>query len=189
MQGNRQRALIIAETAAFISLIAIGSWISIPFLPVPLTLQTMFVLLAAMVMKRYAVIPATLFILFGAMNLPVFHNGTSGIGVLLGPTGGYLVGFIPAAFLAGLAFEKRSPAWNIVGICVAEVFIYTAGAGWLAFSTGMSFIQATIVGILPFLPGDAVKAYAAHAVWKRIPPRNMEQDRGEKPRIEGSGSP
>ena len=51
MQGDRQRALIIAETAAFIGLIAIGGWISIPFLPVPLTLQTMFVLLAAMVMK------------------------------------------------------------------------------------------------------------------------------------------
>jgi biotin transport system substrate-specific component len=184
MQGDRQRALIIAETAAFIGLIAIGSWISIPFLPVPLTLQTMFVLLAAMVMRRYAVIPATLFILFGAMNLPVFHNGTSGIGVLLGPTGGYLIGFIPAAFLAGLAYEKRSLAWNIAGICAAEVFIYAIGAGWLAFSTGMSLLQATIVGVLPFLPGDAVKAFAAHAIWKRIPPSETVQDGDEIPRGE-----
>jgi biotin transport system substrate-specific component len=173
MQGDRQRALIIAQTAAFIGLIAIGSWISIPFLPVPLTLQTMFVLLAAIVMKRYAVIPATLFILFGALNLPVFHNGTSGIGVLLGPTGGYLIGFIPAALVAGLAYEKRSLPWNIAGICAAEVCIYTLGAGWLAFSTGMSLLQATIIGVLPFLPGDAVKALAAHAIGKRIPPREM----------------
>ena len=180
MQGDRQRALIIAETATFIGLIAIGSWISIPFLPVPLTLQTMFVLLAAMVMKRYAVIPATLFILFGALNLPVFHNGTSGIGVLLGPTGGYLIGFIPAAFFAGLAYEKRSLAWNIAGICVAEAFIYAIGAGWLAFSTGMSLLQATIIGVLPFLPGDAVKAYAAHAIAKRIPSRDMIQPGDEK---------
>ncbi|MEI6292775.1 MAG: biotin transporter BioY [Methanomicrobiales archaeon] len=175
MQGDRQRALIIAETAAFIGLIAIGSWISVPFLPVPLTLQTMFVLLAAIVMKRYAVIPATLFILFGALNLPVFHNGTSGIGVLLGPTGGYLIGFIPAALVAGLAYEKRSLAWNIAGICVSEACIYTIGAGWLAFSTGMSLLQATIIGVLPFLPGDAVKAWAAHAIGKRIPPRDMIQ--------------
>jgi biotin transport system substrate-specific component len=181
MQGDRQRALIIAETAAFIGLIAIGSWISIPFLPVPLTLQTMFVLLAAMVMKRYAVIPATLFILFGALNLPVFHNGTSGIGVLIGPTGGYLIGFIPAAFLAGLAYEKRSLAWNIAGICAAEAFIYAIGVGWLAFSTGMILLQATIVGVLPFLPGDAVKAYAAHAIGKRIPPREMIRDGDEIP--------
>jgi biotin transport system substrate-specific component len=173
VQGDRQRALIIAETAAFIGLIAIGSWISVPFLPVPLTLQTMFVLLAAIVMKRYAVIPATLFILFGILNLPVFHNGTSGIGVLLGPTGGYLIGFIPAALVAGLAYEKRSLAWNIAGICAAEAFIYTIGAGWLAFSTGMSLLQATIIGVLPFLPGDAVKAWAAHAIGKRIPPRDM----------------
>jgi biotin transport system substrate-specific component len=181
MQGDRQRALIIAETAAFIGLIAIGSWISVPFLPVPLTLQTMFVLLAAMVMKRYAVIPATLFIFFGAMNLPVFHNGTSGIGVLLGPTGGYLIGFIPAAFVAGLAYEKRSTAWNIAGICAAEAFIYAIGGGWLVFSTGMSLLQATIIGVLPFLPGDAVKAWAAHAIWKRIPLRDMIQAGDEIP--------
>jgi len=172
MQGDRQRALIIAETAAFIGLIAIGSWISIPFLPVPLTLQTMFVLLAAIVMKRYAVIPATLFIIFGALNLPVFHNGTSGIGVLLGPTGGYLIGFIPAAFVAGLAYENRALAWNIAGIGAAETFIYAIGAFWLSFSTGMLLIQAVLVGILPFLPGDLVKAYAAHAIGRRIPPRD-----------------
>jgi biotin transport system substrate-specific component len=175
MQGDRRRALIIAETAAFIGLIAIGSWISVPFIPVPFTLQTMFVLLAAIVMKRYAVIPATLFILFGALNLPVFHNGTSGIGVLLGPTGGYLIGFIPAALVAGLAYEKRSLAWNITGICAAEACIYTLGAGWLAFSTGMSLLQATIIGVLPFLPGDAVKAWAAHGIGKRIPSRDLIQ--------------
>jgi biotin transport system substrate-specific component len=181
MQGDRHRALIIAETAAFIGLIAIGGWISIPFLPVPLTLQTMFVLLAAMVIKRYAVIPATLFVLFGALNLPVFHNGTSGIGVLLGPTGGFLIGFIPAAFVAGLAYEKRSLVVNIAGICLAEGFIYAIGAGWLAFSTGMSLLQATIVGVLPFLPGDVVKAYAAHVIAKRIPPDTLIQAGDEIP--------
>lgn len=187
MQGDRKRALIIAETATFIGLIAIGSWISIPFLPVPLTLQTMFVLLAAMVMKRYAVIPATLFVLFGALNLPVFHNGTSGIGVLLGPTGGYLVGFIPAALVAGLAYEKQSPAWNITGICAAEACIYALGAGWLSWSTGMSLLQAIIIGVLPFLPGDVVKAYAAHVIAKRIPSPDQEPSTGELPGGEKTG--
>jgi biotin transport system substrate-specific component len=168
MQGDRRRALIIAETAAFISLIAAGSWISIPFVPVPLTLQTLFVLLAGMVMRRYAVIPATLVILFGAMNLPVFHNGASGVGVLLGPTGGYLIGFIPAALLVGLAYEKDSELVHIGGIIAAEVSLYSFGVGWLSYSTGMSLIQASIIGVLPFIPGDIVKAYAAYLIGGRI---------------------
>lgn len=181
MQGDRKRALIIAETAAFIGLIAIGSWVSVPFLPVPLTLQTMFVLLAAMVMKRYAVIPATLFVGFGAMNLPVFHNGTSGIGVLLGPTGGYLLGFIPAALVAGLAYERRSAAWKVTGICLAEACIYALGAGWLSISTGMTMVQAVVVGVLPFLPGDAVKAFAAHTIARRIPSPVPQPEEYEPP--------
>ena len=175
MKGDRQRALIIAETAAFIGLIAIGSWISIPFLPVPLTLQTMFVLLAAIVMKRYAVIPATLFILFGALNLPVFHNGTSGIGVLLGPTGGYLIGFIPAALVAGLAYEKRSLAWNIAGICAAEAFIYATWCRLARFFDRDVTAPGDRYRRSPFLPGDAVKAWAAHAIGKRIPRNDMIQ--------------
>jgi biotin transport system substrate-specific component len=158
MQGDRRRALIIAETAAFIGLISIGSWISIPFLPVPITLQTLFVLLAGIVMRRYAVIPVTLLILFGVMNFPVFHNGASGIGVLLGPTGGYIIGFIPAALLVGLAYEKDSKPVHIAGIFAAEASLYSLGVGWLSLSTGMSLLQATIIGVLPFIPGDIIKA-------------------------------
>ncbi|MFY1645407.1 biotin transporter BioY, partial [Methanoculleus bourgensis] len=85
----KHRAQILAYSGTFIALIAAGSWISIPLPPVPLTLQTLFVLLAGVVMQRYAVIPVALYVLLGAANLPVFHNGTAGLGVLLGPTGGF----------------------------------------------------------------------------------------------------
>ncbi len=64
-------------------------------------------MLAASVMKKYAVIPTALFVLFGTLGLPLFHNGTAGIGVLLGPTGGFLIGFILMAFIAGLFFSKK----------------------------------------------------------------------------------
>ena len=111
----------------------------------------------------------------------MFHNGTSGIGVLLGPTGGYLVGFIPAAFVAGLAYEKRSLPLNIAGICAAEACIYSIGAGWLSFSTGMSLLQAVIIGVLPFLPGDVVKAYGAYVIAKRIPPASVKEAGDEIP--------
>ncbi|MDD5188946.1 MAG: biotin transporter BioY, partial [Methanoregula sp.] len=102
MFGDLQRSRIVAYSAAFVALITMGSWVSIPFFPVPITLQTLFVLLSGAVMKRYAVIPVSLYILFGAIGLPVFHNGIAGIGVLLGPTGGYLLGFLPVALIVGL---------------------------------------------------------------------------------------
>jgi len=168
MQGDRRRALIIAETAAFIGLIAIGSWISIPFVPVPFTLQTLFVLLAGIVMKRYAVIPTSLLVLFGAMNLPVFHNGASGIGILLGPTGGYLIGFIPASLLVGLAYERDGRAVHLAGIFLGEMTLFASGVGWLSFSTGMTFVQASVIGLLPFIPGDVVKSAAAYVIGERI---------------------
>ena len=75
MFGDLRRSRRVAYTAAFIGLITLGGWISVPFVPVPFTLQTFFVLLAAAVMKRDAVIPVALYVALGALGLPVFHNG------------------------------------------------------------------------------------------------------------------
>jgi biotin transport system substrate-specific component len=169
MFGDLQRARTIAFSGAFIGLIAVGSWISVPFVPVPITLQTLFVLLAGTVMHRSAVIPVTLYVILGALGLPVFHNGIAGIGVLLGPTGGYLVGFIPASLAAGLAYEHTRPALRISGLATATALIYIFGIGWLVLSTGMGLLPAVIIGMLPFLPGDAVKAIAAYQIAERVP--------------------
>ncbi|WAC04276.1 MAG: biotin transporter BioY [Methanoregula sp.] len=169
MFGDLKRTRLIAYSAAFVGLIALGSWISIPFFPVPVTLQTLFVLLAAAVMKRNAVIPVTLFVLLGSLGLPVFHNGVAGIGVLLGPTGGYLIGFIPAAFLTGLAYEQTRMTIRVLGIIAGTIVIYIFGLSWLMYSTGMSLIPAVTVGMLPFLAGDAIKAFAAYQIAERLP--------------------
>ncbi|MDK2974672.1 MAG: biotin transport system substrate-specific component [Methanofollis sp.] len=168
MYGDERRSRIIAESAGFIALIAAGSWISIPFFPVPLTLQTFFVLLSGAVMKRWAVVPAGLYILVGAMGLPLFHNGTAGVGVLLGPTGGFIIGFIAAGLAAGLAYEHESDSVRIAGLAAASLLIYLFGVSWLAASTGMSITAALMVGMLPFLPGDAVKTAAVFFVARRL---------------------
>lgn len=162
------RARILAYSGTFIALIAAGSWISIPFPPVPLTLQTLFVLLSGIVMKRYAVIPAALYVLLGAVGLPIYHNGTAGLGVLLGPTGGFLVGFIPAALVAGLAYEHKSPTAQVGGLIAATVLIYSFGVAWLAFSASLSLYQAILVGVVPFAIGDLVKVAAAYTIGKRV---------------------
>ena len=169
MFGDPDRARLIAGTASCIGLIALGSWIAIPFFPVPLTLQTFFVLLTAAVMHRKAVVPVFLYVLLGALGLPLFHNGLAGIGVLLGPSGGYLIGFIPAALIAGFGFEYKSPAIRIPGIILATLAIYACGIAWLIWSTGLAPVLAITVGMLPFLPGDAVKAFAAYTVAARLP--------------------
>ncbi|WP_292517598.1 biotin transporter BioY [Methanoculleus sp.] len=162
------RARILAYSGTFIALIAAGSWISIPLPPVPLTLQTLFVLLAGIVMKRYAVIPVGLYVLLGAANLPIFHNGTAGLGVLLGPTGGFLIGFIPAALVAGIAYEHESPASRITGLIAACAIYLLAGAVWLSYSASIPLLQAVLLGVAPFIIGDAVKAAAAYAIGKRV---------------------
>jgi len=168
MYGNPERSRIIAFSAAFIALITVGSWVSVPFFPVPLTLQTFFVILCGAVMKRYAVIPVSLYVLLGAIGLPVFHNGIAGLGVLLGPTGGFLIGFIPAALVAGLAYEHKNRVVRITGLAVATIIILLTGSAWLAVSTGMLPAAALLAGCVPFIPGDAVKAAAVYLIADKL---------------------
>jgi biotin transport system substrate-specific component len=169
MFGDLPRSRTIAYSAAFIGLITLGSWVSIPSIPVPFTLQTLFVLLAGAVMKRYAVIPVSLYVILGALGLPLFHNGIAGIGVLLGPTGGYLMGFIFAALVTGLAYESQSRPIRIGGIVFATLLIYASGIGWLMYSLHREFLPAFAAGALPFIIGDTIKAGAAYLIAERLP--------------------
>jgi biotin transport system substrate-specific component len=169
MFGDLDRSRSIAYSAAFIGLITLGSWISVPCVPVPFTLQTLFVLLAGAVMKRYAVIPVSLYVILGALGLPLFHNGVAGIGVLLGPTGGFLIGFVVAALVTGLAYEHSPRALRIFGLITATLVIYACGMGWLMYSLDMGFLPAFAAGALPFIIGDAIKAGAAFLIAERLP--------------------
>ena len=169
MFGDLQKSRVIAYSAAFLGLITLGSWISIPFFPVPFTLQTLFILLSGAVMRRYAVIPVSLYIGLGLLGLPVFHNGMAGLGILLGPTGGYLIGFLFAALIAGLAYESPSRYARIGGLAMATAAIYVCGIAWLIYSLGLSFFIAFFTGVLPFIIGDVIKASAAYLIAERIP--------------------
>jgi len=169
MFGDLQKSGTIAYSAAFIGLLSLGAWVSIPFFPVPLTLQTLFVLLAGAVMKRYAVIPVSLYVLLGALGLPVFHTGVAGFGILLGPTGGYLIGFIFAALVVGLAYEHEALTIRITGLLAGTVIIYICGVAWLMYSLAAGLVPAVISGVLPFIPGDVIKIYAAYMIAKRLP--------------------
>lgn len=169
MFGDLQKSRITAYSAAFIGLISIGAWISVPFFPVPLTLQTLFVLLSGAVMKRYAVIPVSLYVILGALGLPVFHTGVTGFGILLGPTGGYLTGFILAALTVGVSYEYTSMKIRGAGLLTGTGIIYLCGVVWLMFSLSLELTPAVISGVLPFIPGDVIKIYAVYKIAQLLP--------------------
>lgn len=168
MYGNEQRSHLVSLTAAFVALIAVGGWVSLPIPPVPITLQTFFVLLAAVVLGRRAILPVFVYLLLGTLNMPVFHNGLAGIGVLMGPTGGYLIGFLPAVLIAGLAYEQENKMIRACGIATATLIIYLFGITWMSYSTGITLAQAVLLGLVPFVVGDILKGMAAFIIGERI---------------------
>jgi len=159
--------------ALFAALTGVGGLIAIPlpFTPVPITLQTFFTFLAGAILGKYlGALSQVIYLLLGVVGVPVFAKGSSGIGPLLGPTGGYLMGFIPAAFLVGWILERREKApfgLIFLAMVVGLIAIYLPGVGWLAWVAGLNLAKAFLLGVLPFLPGDAVKIVVGALIVKK----------------------
>ncbi len=160
-----------AVTAALLAaLLAASAQISIPIGAVPITLQVFIVLLAGLLLPpRGAFAAVAVYILLGAVGLPVFAGGLGGVGVLVGPTGGYLWGFALGATVVALA---RGPLVAAVGRSVGEaialfigvVVIYVVGWTQLAAVTGMGAVPAFVAGVVPFALLDLAKAVVALGV-------------------------
>jgi biotin transport system substrate-specific component len=137
--------------------------ISLPFTPVPITGQTFAILLVgASLGSRRGAASLALYILLGSLGLPFFAGGASGLSALLGPTGGYLVGFVVAAFLVGLMAARgldRNVPGALLAFLAGEIVIYLFGVAWLSVYLGIW--PAIVAGFLPFLVGDAIKLVAA----------------------------
>lgn len=135
--------------------------ITIPFSPVPITGQTIgVVLLGGLLGCRKAAMAITLYLMEGALGLPVFANMQSGAHILLGPTAGYLWGFIPAAYITGLITEKGfiKNIYSSYAVCfLATTLILVSGTIYLSVF-GMGFEKALNLGFYPFLIGDVVKS-------------------------------
>jgi biotin transport system substrate-specific component len=154
----------------FAGIIAILAQVSapLPFSPVPVTGQTLGVFLAGAVLgSRPGALSVLVYLLLGACGLPVFAQGRAGAAVLLGPTGGYLAGFVLGAYLCGRILEKRRQAGyvTVAGAMLACLAVtYTAGAFWLAASLHLSPQRALWAGVIPFLPPDLLKLALAAAL-------------------------
>ena len=162
-------ALIIACSL----IVALSAQLSIGY-PVPITAQTFAVLIiAALLGSRRACLCMFAYILEGAAGLPFFANGKAGPAALFGPTGGYLVGFVVAAFVVGLLAERgwdRRVTTTILAMIIGNIVIYAFGLVWLSYLAGLR--SALAGGLWPFIPGDILKIALAAALlpsaWKML---------------------
>jgi len=156
----------------FGALTAIGAWIIIPFPLVPITLQTLFLSLAAALLGGYlGALSQIIYICLGIIGLPVFSGGKAGFGVLMGPTGGYLVGFILGAYITGKLIELREKpgfAWMTGSMFAGLAVIYALGIIQLMVVAQLSLEKALAVGFLPIIPGEFIKMPAAAYITLKI---------------------
>ncbi|MBI4236815.1 MAG: biotin transporter BioY [Deltaproteobacteria bacterium] len=163
--GRRIRAVAALAVALLCGYAALLR-IPLPFTPVPITLQTLVLMVGAYTLGRqYAVQMALWYLGLGAVGLPFFSGGKSGWAVLAGPTGGYLVGFALAAAFIGYCRPTRTALRSTLTLfSLAHLIIYSCGAGWLAWLLQLNFKSVLTMGVWPFLAGDLLKCLVAAAL-------------------------
>lgn len=162
----------IALVALFAAITAVFSQISVPMPPVPFSLGVLGVMLTATVLPtRLAVCAQLIYLLLGAVGVPVFAGFQGGPHRLVGPTGGFLVAYILMAAVIGVILAQ-SPQYSFKRAFIANAAAllpcYLLGAMWLGFSMHLSFEQTLMSAVLPFIPFDLLKACIAAAAGKRL---------------------
>jgi len=143
------------------ALMTLSAKVNLPLPYVPMTLQTLVVLMiGAAYGWRLGCATMFAYLAEGAIGMPVFAGPVGGLAPLLGPTAGYLFGFIPAALVTGWLSERgwdRSVIWLFAAMAAGHLVILAAGFGWLAFGIGLGVEKAWLVGIVPFVAASLVK--------------------------------
>lgn len=169
MTDSPARRVVVPALLA--SLLAASAWISVPLGSVPFTLQVFVVVLCALLLTpRQAAATLGVYLALGAIGAPVFSGGRGGLGVLLGPTGGYLMGFLLAA-VVGATLRQRLTDRRVAQVradlaagFATLALVYAAGWLQLVLVTGMSAAQAFVAGVVPFVLLDVAKTIGAVAV-------------------------
>jgi biotin transport system substrate-specific component len=164
-------------TALFAALIAAGTFVSIPvpFSPVPIVLQNLFVVLAGLILgPAMGTAAVGLYLAAGIIGAPVFAGASGGIACFAGPTGGFLVGYLLAGLTAGLAAgfprpeQKISRRRLVMAVAAGFLVVYVPGVAWLRIYIGGNWAAALTAGLVPFIPGDIIKAVIAAVVSPRL---------------------
>lgn len=145
--------------------------IPLPFSPVPISLTNFAIFLAIFVLgMKSGTISFIIYLLIGAVGVPVFSSFRGGFQVLAGPTGGYLIGFIFLALIMGFALDHfdRKLVPTIIGMIIGMAVCYAFGTVWLAKLLSLSFKEGLMMGVIPYLAGDAAKIIIAAIVGPKL---------------------
>lgn len=164
MQTNKIKSMTIISLMTAILCILGPITLPIPISPIPISFVTLAIYISVYVlgMKR-GTISCLLYLLIGFIGLPVFSGFSGGVGRLLGPTGGYMLGYVFIAVICGFFIDRwmTKRVLHIIGMVLGTIVCYLFGTIWLSMQAGMSFYAALGVGVLPFILGDMIKITAA----------------------------
>jgi len=158
--------------ALFVAITIILSQIVVPVAPVPISLSMIAIYLSgALLGWKRGGITQIIYLLIGAVGLPVFASAKGGIPVLFGPTGGYIFGYVVATIIIGFIIEKARAmnVYVIIGAMTAGLIsCYLLGTIWLGFITEIGFVKALFVGVIPFIPGDILKIVVSTLIVQKL---------------------
>ena len=169
----RREALVQSALAlAFALMIGVGAHVrvTLPFTPVPVTFQTLFLLIGASYLRRsFSLQMVGWYLLLGAMGLPLFASSSSNGWILLsGPTGGYLFGFILSAWVLGY-LQGRSAWQQLLLYVAAHTVLFVPGLLWLRWTMHLDWPRTIVMGFTPFIVGDILKSSIAFSTWFFFP--------------------
>ena len=160
------------------ALTAASALIIIPIGEVPVVLYNFFILMMGLLLgSRWGAASIAVYLLAGGLGLPVFAGGRGGIAILLGPTGGYLIGFLPAVFIIGFISEKFKHRfiYDIIAMICGTAVIYAFGVIQLKIVLGKTWMVTMALGVFPFIIFDIVKVVAAAVTAKAVRPIIMNK--------------
>ena len=145
--------------------------ISIPIGPIPVSFTSFAIFLAIYLLGvKGGTLSYLLYLIIGLIGLPVFSGFQGGVGKVLGPTGGYLIGFIFMALIGGLFISKFYDKiyMHIIGMVIGTLICYLFGSLWLSYQAGLSFIGALSIGVIPFIVTDIIKIIMVGIIGPKI---------------------
>ena len=153
------RTIALATIGVMSAVTCIIAPFSVPIGPVPVSLTTFVLFLSVYLLGwKKATLSVIIYLLIGMAGLPVFSGFSGGLQKLAGPTGGYLIGYIPMAIVAGLIIDKtHSRFLHLFGMILGTLVLYTLGTAWFCVSMGSTVARALSLCVLPFIPGDIIK--------------------------------
>ncbi len=160
----------LAVTALMTAVTCILAPLSIPIGPVPISLTNFAIYLALYLLDwKKGTMSYILYLLLGFVGLPVFSGFTAGLGKLAGPTGGYIVGFLPMAVIAGIVIDKFNHRWiQIAGMIIGTAICYAFGTAWFCIQANYTVSAALAVCVIPFIPADLIKMVVAMIIGPEI---------------------